>query len=103
MEPLGEEQELFLSCAEVVASAGNLRPLQVLADHREAHVLLLQIVPQTHKIEIRRHVDECVRHHGVPVLWENLIHEELEPRESWEMQLYYTLHVTLYWGKKEPK
>lgn len=96
MEPLGEEQELFLSRAEVVARAGNLRSLRVLADCREAHVLLLQEVPHTHKIEVRRHVDESVRHHGVPVLRENLLHEELEPGGSWDMELFFSLHPSLH-------
>lgn len=82
VESLREEQKLFFSFLEVMSRSRHLWSLRVLANISKTDVFLLQVVSQTYKIKVRRHIDESVGHDRVSVLRQDLIHKELEPREA---------------------
>lgn len=85
VESLREKHKLFFSFLEVMPCSRHLRSLRVLADTSKTDVFFLQVVSQANKIKVRRHIDESVGHNRVSILGQDLIHKELEPKESWVM------------------
>lgn len=62
-----------------MSGPGDTRLRGVLADVGEIQLLLLEVIPETHKVEVGRDIDECVRHDGVTILRQNLVHKKIKP------------------------
>lgn len=79
MEALCEEQELLLSLKEEVSGPGDTGLLSVLADVGEIQFLLLEVIPEPHKVKVGGDIDECVRHYSITILRQNLVHKKVKP------------------------
>lgn len=76
-----DEEELSLSFQKELPCSGNPRFVCVFTDMSEAEFFLFKVIPKTNIVKVGWNVDECVRHDGISVLWQDLVSEKLKSVE----------------------